>query len=93
MLIDANGHEKFPPTISVERAAEMLGLSRSSGYRGVARGEIPAIRIGGRIRVPTAKILAMLGLDQVQAANPNGNSMATPKRSVTGSRSMPSPRA
>lgn len=93
MLIDAHGHETFPPTISVERAAELLGISRSSGYRGIHSGEIPAIHIGGRIRVPTAKILAMLGLDQVQAANPNGTSMVTPNRSVTGSRSMPSPRA
>lgn len=85
--------ESLPPTIDVEQAAELLGVSRSSGYRGIARGEIPAIRIGGRIRVPTAKLLRMLGVGSAQAANANGTSIATPNRSVNGERSTPSPRA
>ena len=38
----------------------MLGISRSAAYRAAARGEIPTIRIGGRLLVPTAKLYAML---------------------------------
>jgi excisionase family DNA binding protein len=43
------------------RGAELLGISRSAAYRAVARGEIPTIRIGRRLLVPTAKLYAMLG--------------------------------
>lgn len=54
--------ESLPATITVEHAAEILGISRSSAYRAAARGEIPVIRIGRRLLVPTAKFLAMLGM-------------------------------
>jgi excisionase family DNA binding protein len=55
-------YESLPATITVEHAAEILGISRSSAYRAVARGEIPVIRIGRRLLVPAAKFLAMLGV-------------------------------
>lgn len=51
------------PTISVEFTGRLLGLSRPSAYEAARNGEIPVIRIGRRLVVPTAKILAMLGLD------------------------------
>jgi len=52
------------PTVDVyPTAAEALGLSRAATYEGVARGEIPSIRVGRRIRVPTAALRRMLGLD------------------------------
>jgi excisionase family DNA binding protein len=50
------------PTISVEDAGRLLGMSRPSAYAAVQRGDIPSIRIGRRLIIPTAKILAMLGL-------------------------------
>ena len=53
----------LPPTITVEQAAEILGISRSSAYRAAARGEIPTLRVGRRLLVPTAKFLAMLGVE------------------------------
>ncbi len=55
--------ETLPPTITVEEAAELLGVSRTSAYRAVGRGEIPVIRIGRRLLVPTGKLLAMLGVE------------------------------
>lgn len=49
-------------TISVEQAGEVLGISRDLAYKAAARGDIPVIRIGPkRLRVPTARLLAMLG--------------------------------
>lgn len=51
----------YPPTITVEQAAELLGVSRSSGYRAAAVGEIPTIRIGRRLLVPTGKLFDLLG--------------------------------
>jgi excisionase family DNA binding protein len=51
----------LPPTISVERAGEILGISRRSAYRAAAREEIPTLRVGRRLLVPTHRLLAMLG--------------------------------
>ena len=50
------------PTLSVEDAAELLRISRASAYQGVKAGEIPSIRVGRRILVPTAALLTMLGV-------------------------------
>ena len=51
----------IPPTIGVEEAGELLGLCRSSAYRAAQRGEIPTIRLNGRLHVPTARLRALLG--------------------------------
>ena len=53
---------ELPPTISVAQAAELLGVSRSAAYRAVAAGQLPALRLGRRIHIPTAPLLAMLGV-------------------------------
>lgn len=50
------------PTMSVMEAADLLGISREAGYDGVRRGDIPSIRIGRAIRIPSAKLAAMLGI-------------------------------
>ena len=39
-------------TISVREAARRLGIGKSLAYDSVKRGEIPAIRMGSRYRVP-----------------------------------------
>lgn len=53
--------EMLPPTITVEHAGELLGLSRSAAYRAADRGELPTIRFGRRLFVPTPKLLTLLG--------------------------------
>ncbi len=60
----------LPPTISVEHAGEVLGISRRSAYRAATTGELPTIRLGRRLLVPTARLLELLGLpaDQVGGA-------------------------
>lgn len=40
-----------------------FGLSRNAAYAAANSGEIPSIRIGGRIVVPTAPLRKMLGLE------------------------------
>jgi excisionase family DNA binding protein len=47
--------------MSIPAAAALLGISRSAGYRAVASGQIPTIRIGRRLLVPTAKLHRLLG--------------------------------
>jgi excisionase family DNA binding protein len=50
-----------PPTLSIPAAAKLLGISRSAGYRAAACGQIPTLRIGRRLLVPTAKLHRLLG--------------------------------
>lgn len=57
----------LPPTITVERAGQLLGVSRSAAYRSAARGDLPTIRLAGRLHVPTAKLLDLLGLENLVA--------------------------
>jgi excisionase family DNA binding protein len=52
---------ELPPTISVEHAARLLGVSRSSAYRAAASGQLPTISFGRRLLVPTSRLLEMLG--------------------------------
>ena len=51
----------LPPIISVEDTCRLLGLSRSAGYRAVAAGQIPTVKLGRRLYVPTPRLLALLG--------------------------------
>lgn len=53
---------QLPATISLEKAGEILGVSRRTAYRAAERGQIPVIRIGRRWFVPTARLLDLLGL-------------------------------
>jgi excisionase family DNA binding protein len=52
----------LPPLLSVEQACELLGVSRSAGYRAAATGDLPTLRWGHRLYVPTARLLDLLGL-------------------------------
>jgi excisionase family DNA binding protein len=53
---------ELPPTLTVKRAGELLGLSRSAAYRAAATGELPTLAFGRRLVVPTYRLLEMLGL-------------------------------
>lgn len=46
------------PTIPVKRAAAILGISPRHAYAAVERGEIPSIRVGRKIVIPTARFLS-----------------------------------
>jgi excisionase family DNA binding protein len=51
------------PTMQVDDVAKALGLSRGAAYNAIQTGEIPSIRVGRRIVVPTAAVRRMLQLD------------------------------
>ena len=53
---------ELPPTITVERAARLLGLSRSAAYRAAATGQLPTLSFGRRLVVPTFRLMQMLGI-------------------------------
>ncbi len=51
-------HERL--TYTVPEVAELLGISRSSAYESVRRGEIPALILGRRVLIAKATIDALL---------------------------------
>jgi excisionase family DNA binding protein len=53
----------LPLTLSVEGAAQLMGVGRSSMYAAVKRGDIPTARINGRIVVLTVPLLKWMGLE------------------------------
>jgi len=55
-----NGDHR-PKTISVPEAGKQyFGLSKNASYEAAARGQLPVIRIGGRLRVPVVQLEKML---------------------------------
>ena len=61
--------DSLPPTLTVDQAAEVLGISRSSAYRAANANEIPTLRIGHRILVPAARLRELLQVPSGQAEN------------------------
>lgn len=60
------------PTLAVEEAGAILGISRSAAYDSARRGELPTLRFGRRLLVPTAAFRQLLGIDVPDDAGLNG---------------------
>ena len=50
--------------MTVPVAGRLLGLSKNKAYQAAANGEIPTLRFGKRIVVPSAHLRRMLGLKE-----------------------------
>lgn len=48
------------PTLSVAETAELLGISRWLVQQAVHDGSLPSVRVGRRILIPRARLLAWL---------------------------------
>jgi excisionase family DNA binding protein len=68
MLKGLSGASGLPPLLSVEQACELLGVSRSVDYRAAASGDLPTLRWGRRVYVPTARLLELLGVPAEEKA-------------------------
>lgn len=55
---------RLPVVVDLPTAARLLGIGRTSAYELVRTGQwpTPVIRVGRLIRVPTAPLLAALGV-------------------------------
>ncbi|MGH9023547.1 MAG: helix-turn-helix domain-containing protein [Acidimicrobiia bacterium] len=47
-------------TLTVEEAAQLLGISRALAYELIARHELPSLRLGRRIVVPRRALEALV---------------------------------
>ena len=56
--------EQLPPVLDLPTAARLLGVGRTAAYQLVREDQwpTPIIRVGRLIRVPTAPLLALLGI-------------------------------
>lgn len=51
------------PVITVVEAGKIYGMCRNAAYAAATNGDIPTIRIGKLLRVPTAMLRKQLGLE------------------------------
>jgi len=78
---DSTIHQVLPdprlePVVSVERAGTILGIGRSCAYNAVKAGEIPSIRLGKRLVVPTAGLLRLLEMAPAEdTSNRSGDAL------------------
>jgi hypothetical protein len=83
------------PTVPLwPSTGQALGLGRTATYAAAERGDIPTIRIGRRIVVPTAGLRRLLMIDEVtpqsERSHPLGRDLGTP-RAVTSETTVLSP--
>jgi excisionase family DNA binding protein len=66
-------------TVTVEEAAQLLGIGRQSAYQAARSGELPTIRLGRRLLVPRSQLDAMLGIqnDERSEATPSVRETST----------------
>lgn len=58
------------PTLSVPEAGRLaFGLGYAASYEAAKRGDLPTIRCGRRIYVPTAALRRMLELERVEVGS------------------------
>ena len=68
MIRDPKPDMAPPKTLDVPTAGrEYFGLSRNGSYEAAKRGDLPVIKIGGRLRVPVAALERML--ERAEARN------------------------
>ena len=59
---------QLPEVLKVREAAAILRVGRNQLYQAIARGEVPAVRIGRTIRIPTAALDDLLATRSDPAA-------------------------
>ncbi len=58
----------LPASVDLVTAAKALGIGRTTAYQLARAGElpVPVLRLGVRYRVPTAALLAVLGISSTE---------------------------
>jgi hypothetical protein len=56
-------------TVTVPVGGAFLGLGRAGSYEAAKRGDLPTIRVGGRLLVPVATLLRMVGVQPDRAVH------------------------
>lgn len=72
MTMTADEIKSLPATVDLPTAARALGLGRSAAYELVRTGAwpTPVLRLGRLIKIPSAPLAALLGLEMTVAGGP-----------------------
>ena len=74
-------------TYTVDEAAEIIGIGRSSTYEAIQRGQIPALRFGRRVVIPKAAFDELLRNTNSETAPADENAIRlSPRRQSRKSR-------
>ena len=67
--------DDLPAVVDVCTAAKVLGLSRTAAYELIRAGEwpTPVFRLGKLIRIPTAPMRELLGIDSISGPGPGAD--------------------
>jgi excisionase family DNA binding protein len=76
-------------TFTVEQVATLLGISRTTAYESVRRGEIPAVRLGQRLVVPQRAVAEMLGIAPDELITSATVAVPRPRRRADQGRARP----
>lgn len=57
-------------TLTVTEVAQILRIHRDAAYDAIHRSDIPSLRVGRTIRIPTARLADLLGLPLPLAPEP-----------------------
>jgi excisionase family DNA binding protein len=57
-------HKDEAMTLSVEHAARLIGISRTTAYRMVQSGELPAVKVGRRVLILKKPLMEMLEAEE-----------------------------
>jgi hypothetical protein len=68
----------LPAVVDVSTAAQALGLGKTAAYELIRCGQwpTPVLRLGKSIRIPTAPLLALLGLPSEVTSDSSGSAHA-----------------
>jgi excisionase family DNA binding protein len=80
-----------PLTLTVEQAAEVLGVGRSTAYELVRSGDLKSLRLRRRIVVPVAHLAESLGVEREVVWDALGKDMVPPPPPRRETRSGPTP--
>jgi excisionase family DNA binding protein len=80
-----------PLTLTVEQAADVLGVGRSTAYELVRSGDLRCIRLRRRIVVPVAHLAESLGVDRDAVWATLNEVTEPPASAARGASSEPAP--
>lgn len=69
-------HEPEPLTLTVPEAGRLLGLGRTAAYEAARAGEIPTLKIRGKLLVPRKRLMELLDGEPIAPASPTAREPA-----------------
>lgn len=55
--------DPLPLTLTVPAAADLAGIGKNTMWDAVNAGEVPSIRLRGRVLIPTVRFLELFGVE------------------------------